>query len=444
MSFSIYVNSSDKNPLDQIEDLKNSYIINSNTRVILAFASFNISDTNTIPGIDNMSSDDVISLIDTLQEIYKTHNKDDKAKISLSIGGKYNFANSELYNKPIELANNINQLLTKFKFDGIDFNMGKHSSVPSDFVNNVSLLINTLRSINSKLHITLTTCAQANDPIDYELPLVKLITDNIDAWQVMEYDLNVYMPNYVQIIESDINGYINNYFKINPSKIIIVLKPGIDNTSVDNAKHKLSLSNALDITKFALDKQCQGICLWSSYIDSKGCDGNDPNMYSIEIKTILELYPPGPPHPLPPLPPTSPRLTKDEIVKIRDNIEKINEFNKATYEEQKAIIEDVFETLKIATYEPPEDPKSSTWKIWVELGLDVVCLILPEFGVPAKIVMSVEITCAITSSTIDYLTDNPEKFGIAEFELDETKLDLSARNKDTKDALIKYMSFIQA
>ena len=56
--------------------------------------------------------------------------------------------------------------------------------------------------------------------------------------------------------------------------------------------------------------------------------------------------------------------------------------------------------------------------------------------------MSVEITCAITNSTIEYLTDNPEKFGIAEFELDETKLDLATRNKDTKDALLKYMSFM--
>lgn len=31
MSFSIYVNSSDKNPLDQIEDLKSNFIINTNT-----------------------------------------------------------------------------------------------------------------------------------------------------------------------------------------------------------------------------------------------------------------------------------------------------------------------------------------------------------------------------------------------------------------------------
>jgi len=448
MSFSIYVNTSDKNANDQIEDLKSDNIINMNTRVILATANFNITNTDSIPGIDNMSTDDVISLIDTLQALYKTHKKkddqDDKdcAKVSLSIGGKYHFANSELYNKPAELANNINELVTKFRFDGVDFNMGDSLPVPSDFVNNVSLLINTLRSINPKLYITLTTGAQAWVPGNYEPELIKNTIDSINAWQAKEHDLYVFdFENYIKQIYYDINYYVNTW-KINPNKTIIVLRPGIDNTGNDNDKHKLSLSNALDITKFAKEKNYQGICLWSSYIDSKGCDGNDPNMYSIEIKTIFELYPPGPPHPLPSLPPTSPRLTKDEIAKIRNNIHKINKFTEKTYEEQKDIIEDVIETLKIATYEPPVDPKSTTWKIWVELGLDVVCLILPEVGVPAKIVMSVEIACAITNSTIDYLTDDPEKFGIEEFKLDEKKLDLNSRNKDTTDALLKYMSFL--
>jgi hypothetical protein len=442
MSFSIYVNSSDKNPLDQIEDLKSNFIINTNTRVILASANFNITNTDSIPGIDNMSTDDVNSLIDTLQTLYKSHNKDDNAKVSLSIGGKYHFANSELYNKPTELANNINELVKKFKFDGVDFNMGDSLPIPSDFVNNVSSLINTLRSINPKLYITLTTGAQAWVPGNYEPELIKNTIDNINAWQVKEHDLYVFdFENYIKQIYYDINYYVNTW-KINSNKTIIVLRPGIDNTGNDNDKHKLSLSNALDITKTAKERNYQGICLWSSYIDSKVCDGNDPNMYSIEIKTLLELYPPGPPHPLPPLPPTSPRLTKDEIAKIKANIDKINDFTKETYLEQQRIIDNVIDTLKIATYEPPEDPKKNNWKIWVELGLDVVCIILPEFGVPAKIVMSVEITCAITSSTIDYLTDNPEKFGIAEFKLDETKLDLSTRNKDTQDALLKYMSFM--
>jgi hypothetical protein len=445
MSFSIYVNTQDKKPLDQIEDLKSNFIINTNTRVILAFANFNITNTDSIPGIDNMSTDDVNSLIDTLQALYKTHNKDDNAKVSLSIGGKYNFANSELYNKPTELANNINELVTKFKFDGVDFSITDSLPVPSDFVNNVSLLINTLRSINPKLYITLTTEAQAWESWNYERSLITSTIDNINAWQVMEYDLNINtdLGVYYSQILHDIQEYSLYYkWNINPNKTIIVLKPGVDKTGVDSYTHKLSLSDAKFITKTAKQRNYQGICLWSSYIDSKVCDGNDPNMYSIEIKTILELYPPGPPHPLPPLPPTSPRLTKDEIAKIRANIDKMNDFTKETYFEQQRIIDDVIETLKIATYEPPEDPKKNNWKVWVELGLDVVCIILPEFGVPAKIVMSVEITCAITSSTIDYLTDNSEKFGIAEFKLDETKLDLSTRNKDTQDALLKYMSFM--
>ena len=213
MSFSIYVNTSDKNANDQIEDLKSDYIINTNTRVILASANFNITNTDSIPGIDNMSTDDVISLIDSLQAIYKTYNKNDKDdnnKISLSFGGKHNFANSELYNKPIELANNINQLLTKFKFDGVDFNITDSLPVPSDFVNNVSLLINTLRSINPKLYITLTTAAQAWESNNYEHSLISSTIDNINAWQVMEYDLNINTDLYVYVnqIQNDIQKLI--------------------------------------------------------------------------------------------------------------------------------------------------------------------------------------------------------------------------------------------
>jgi len=444
MSFSIYVNSSDKNPSDQINDLTTNFILNYNTRVILGFANFNITDPDaeTIPGIDNMSSDDIINLVKVVQ------NDNIKSKISLSIGGPNHFGNSELYANPEQLANNINKLLTKYKFDGVDFNMGDSSDVPYYFTNNISLLINTLRSINPKLYITLTTGAQAWLPNNYEYQLIKSTIDNINAWQVMEHDLYINKDNsYTDQIYYDINYYSSNlnptYWNINPDKTIIILKPGIDNTNIDNNQHKLSLSDALDITKFAKDKKYQGIGIYTSYIDSKGCDGNDPNEYSVEIKTILELYPPGPPHPLPPNPPTSPKLTKDEISKIKVNVSRIMDYTQKTYDEQQYVINDVINTLKIAVSNPPADPQSDTWKIWVDLGIDVICIILPEVGVPAKVAMAAEIGLSIFKSTLDYLTDNSKSFkDNPELQLDVDQTHLSERNKYTCDAIHKYFSFM--
>lgn len=439
MSFSIYVNSSDKNPSDQVNDLMTNFILNSNTRVILGFANFNITDpdADTIPGINNISAADIKNLEEVVQ------NKNIKSKLSLSIGGPNHFANSDLYSNPEQLANNINKLLTKYKFDGVDFNLGDQNPVSSDFINNVSSLINTLRSINKDLHITLTTGAQAWVPGNYEPELIKQTIDNINAWQVMEHDLYIFnFENYIQQIQYDINYYINTW-EINPNKIIIILKPGIDNTGTDSDKHKLSLSDAVSGATFAQDKKCQGVGIWTSYIDSKGCDGNEPNEYSVEIKTLLELYPPGPPHPLPPTPPTSPKLTKDEIAKIKDNIAKINDYNQSTYDEQQYVINDVIETLKIAISSPPADPKSNTWKIWVGLAIDVICVILPEVGVPAKVAMSAEIGLSVVKSTLDYLTENSESFKEnPELQLNVDKRDLSERNKYTCDAIKKYFTFM--
>jgi hypothetical protein len=45
MSFSTYVTTWDNNPINQIQDMINKSALRPNTRIILAFASFNFSST---------------------------------------------------------------------------------------------------------------------------------------------------------------------------------------------------------------------------------------------------------------------------------------------------------------------------------------------------------------------------------------------------------------
>ena len=395
MSFSIYLNSSDKNPSDQINDLMKNYILNSNTRIILGFANFNITDSDTIPGIDNMSADDIKNLVTLVHNSYP--NTKDIPKISLSIGGNNLFTNSELYSKPTELADNINKLLIKHNFDGVDFNIGNPSPVPSDFINNTSSLINTLRSINKDLNITLTTGAQAWVPDNYEKYLIRQTIDNINAWQVMEHDLDIFSyENYFEQIRYDVNYYINTW-RINPNKIIVIIKPGIDNTGIDNDKHNLSLSDALSVTKLVKDTLSQGMGIWTSFIDSKVCDGNDPNTYSTEIKTLLELYPPGP-YPPPPDPPTSKPFTKDEIDKIRVNLQKLFSLNQSMNMQQEQIIDDVFNRLHGSSQDLSDDPKSENWAIIAQTIMGFVAVALAE-SFPV-----VDFIAIIAIGIVDYLS----------------------------------------
>ena len=276
MSFSTYVTTWNGNPLDQVQDLINKSVLKPNTRVILAFASFNFSSTDYIPGISNLNINDLKKLTDLV------HSKN--SKISLSIGGAtYPFYKSDLYERPGDLANNINILLNKCGFDGVDFDVEDSSSVvPSNFSINSASLINTLRSLNKNLNITLTTAAQAWASNNYQKSLLDLTIGNLNAWQPMEYDLWIDPTSYYyNQIQWDINFYLNNW-KVSPNKIILGLMPGKD----DLGKN-LSLQSCLNLTSFAKSNNLQGVMIWSSYIDSVGCDGNAPYAYSLGIQSVL-------------------------------------------------------------------------------------------------------------------------------------------------------------
>jgi hypothetical protein len=278
MSYSTYITTWDTSkPYQQVQEMINKSVLKTNTRIILSFASFNFSNTNYIPGINNMNIDDILKLTALV------HSTD--SKISLSIGGAtYPFYGSDLYNKPGDLANNINILLNKCNFDGVDFDIEDSSSnVPSDFANNAASLINTLRSLNKNLNITLTTAAQAWATNNYQQNLLNLTIGNINAWQPMEYDLWIDpSSDYYNQIKYDINYYLNNW-KVNPNKIILGLMPGKDDSSKN-----LSLQFALDLTSFAKSINLQGVMTWTANDDGKGCDGNAQYAYSLGIQSVLK------------------------------------------------------------------------------------------------------------------------------------------------------------
>lgn len=278
MSFTTYVETwGQVSPINLVQNMINLSAIKPNTRIVLAFASFNFDATTYIPGLGNMSMADV----QTFTNLVHSHG----GKVSLSIGGAtYPFFGSDLYSKPGDLAFNINQVLILCGFDGVDFDIEDgYANVPANFANQTASLINTLRSLNSGLYITLTTPCQAWSVGMYQQSLLNMTVGNINAWQPMEYDLWVNSPTYTYAtqIQWDINYYFNTW-NVSPSKIILGLMPGKDDMG-----HVLSLSDALNLTAFAKTMNLQGVMTWDANIDSVGTDGNAPWAYTMGIQSAL-------------------------------------------------------------------------------------------------------------------------------------------------------------
>ena len=275
-TYTTYVTTWGMNPLTQIQTMIDKSVIKNNTRIVLAFASFNFTSTDYIPGFDNIS----METVQQITNLVHSHG----GKISLSVGGAtYPFSGSDLYSNPGDLANNINQILINSGFDGVDFDIEDYyDNVPSDFANQAASLINTLKSLNNGLYITLTTPAQAWASGCYQQQLLNLTIGNLSAWQPMEYDLWVESGStYSYQIQYDINYYINTW-NVSPSKIILGLMPGNDDTNKD-----LTLQDALNLTSFAKSLYLQGVMTWDADIDSLGPDGNAPYAYSLGIQSIL-------------------------------------------------------------------------------------------------------------------------------------------------------------
>lgn len=279
MSFTTYVTTWDSDPLQQIQDMINKGALVANTRVILAFASFNFASTDYIPGFGS------ISLAETQQIVNVVHANN--AKISLSIGGAtYPFFGSDLYDRPGDLATNINAILTKCGFDGVDFDIeDSYTSVPANFATQAASVINTLKNINPSLYITLTTAAQAWATTAYQQTLINYTIGNLDAWQPMEYDLWI-GPGYTYTtqIQYDLQYYLTGW-QIPINKLILGLMPGLDDMQRD-----LSLQDALNCTSMAINTGLKGVMTWDANRDSKGIDGNAPYAFCMGIQSMLKKY----------------------------------------------------------------------------------------------------------------------------------------------------------
>jgi len=269
--------------LTQVQDMIDHGVIQQNTRVILAFASFNFISGQYIPGFGSVTMDDVKNIVNLVHSL--------SAKISLSIGGAtYPLASSDLYGYPGELAENINGVLKLCGFDGVDFDIEDNSlSVPTNFAETASSIINTLRSLNSELYITLTTPGQAWAEGMYQQSLLNMTIGNIDAWQPMEYDLwleptedrSKLTDAYTNQIQSDIKYYQTNW-SVPSDKIILGIMCG-----QDDVNHVMTLQDALNLTDFARSEGLKGMMMWDANIDGKGCAGNAPYAYSMGVQALL-------------------------------------------------------------------------------------------------------------------------------------------------------------
>ena len=277
MSYTTYITSWGRNPTDIVNEMISKNVLKPNTRLVLAFASFNFTSTDYIPGLNNLSMDDVKNLVNLVHQ--------NNAKISLSVGGAtYPFAGSDLYSRPGDLASNINTVLNNCGFDGVDFDIEDSAwSVPSDFANNSASLINTLRSLNPNLYLTLTTAAQAWAAGTYQQTLINYTIGNLDAWQPMEYDLWIASGStYYDQVVYDLEFYMNTW-GVSPSKMILGLMPGLDDMG-----RNLTLQDAFNLTTYAMEKNLKGVMTWDIDIDSEGADGNAPYAYSLGIQNILQ------------------------------------------------------------------------------------------------------------------------------------------------------------
>ena len=278
MSFTTYVTTwGPVDPVSQVRDMITKGALKPGCRIVLAFASFNFDGAAYIPGLVGMTMDAVKTFTNVVRAA--------GGRVSLSIGGAtYPLAGSDLYSQPGVLASNINTVLMACGFDGVDFDIeDSYATAPANFASTAASLINTLRSLNAGLYISLTTPAQAWAAGMYQQSLLNLTVGNLNCWQPMEYDLWIDAANtYSAQVQWDINYYMKTW-SVPASKIVLVLMPGSDDMN-----HVLSLQDALNLTSFAKGLGLQGVMTWDLNNDARGIAGNAPYAYTMGMQTLLK------------------------------------------------------------------------------------------------------------------------------------------------------------
>lgn len=277
--FTTYIQSWDADPVSQVQTMINNGTINSNSMIDIAFASYNWDPNhpNNIPGLQ-MTKAQLTQIVNMIHAA--------GGKVNLSVGGAnsaYNYYGSTMYGQPWATAKYINDTVESCGIDGVDFDVeDSAASVPADFATQQAEVINTLRSMNSSLYISLTLPAQAWGSNDYQKQLLGLTMGNINTFVPMEYDLWIDPKNtYEQQIQSDVNYYINDW-GVPPSKITLGLMPG-----PNDLKQNLSLADAKDLAKWAVSQGLNGVMTWDAETDAQGIDGNPAYAYTKALESIL-------------------------------------------------------------------------------------------------------------------------------------------------------------
>lgn len=279
--YTTYITTWGPDPLAQVQSMIANGTIRANTMVDIAFGSYNWDTSNptVIPGLGNLSSSELKQVVALIHQA--------GGKVSLSFGGgnsAYNYYGSTMYGQPWLTASYINNAVQSYGFDGVDFDVEDAANqMPADFASQQAQVINTLRSLNSSVFISLTLPAQAWGVGDYQQQLVNLTIGNINTFMPMEYDLWVAPSNtYSTQVQSDINYYINTW-KVPASKITLGLMPGKDDINRD-----LTLGDAQQLSQWAKSQGLYGVMTWDADNDAGGVDGNPAFAYSKAIEQALQ------------------------------------------------------------------------------------------------------------------------------------------------------------
>ncbi len=146
--YTTYITTWGPDPIAQVQDMIKRGVIQYNTMVDIAFASYNWdpSHPSVIPGLGNLSSAELQQVVNLIHGA--------GGKVSLSIGGAnsaYNYQGSTMYGQPWQTASYINNAALKYGFDGIDFDVeDQASSMPPDFPTQQAEVIEAIAKLTPK------------------------------------------------------------------------------------------------------------------------------------------------------------------------------------------------------------------------------------------------------------------------------------------------------
>lgn len=253
--------------------------INSNTTIDIAFASYNFGSNNSLGGMNNLTQSDLQWIVNYV------HSKGGKVKISF--GGAtqpYWLSKSQDWPNVQKIAGEISSAINQYGFDGVDLDVEDNSAPDSNFANEVTQLLQQIKSLSPNVAISLTIPAQGWNT--YWQALAQQAAPIVNTINFMEYDIWIAPGNtYAQQIQWDVNYYCQNW-GIAPGKINLGLMPGMDDQQQD-----LSLQDATNLATWAKQTGLAGVMTWDLDRDYQGQDGNPSLAYTTAIENaILSIF----------------------------------------------------------------------------------------------------------------------------------------------------------